>query len=153
MLNIATYRIPTHEIETNIKWLEATKEDCDRRITELRRLQSNRKSTERHRDKINEIALTLYNESMHAFDIDNYHAHIEYIQLRFNCSERYAKGIYDPLKKWAKRKRIEDRNKQIVLLVATGMNKTAIAEKYCISRQQVYNCIKNNKDNFYLKKR
>lgn len=76
MLNIATYRIPTHEIETNIKWLEATKEDCDRRITELRRLQSNRKSTERHRDKINEIALTLYNESMDAFDIDNYHAHI-----------------------------------------------------------------------------
>lgn len=151
MLNVDLMNTPTQEINRMIKWLEFARNDCDLRIAELERLKQNRQRSCTHRKTINELALEIYNSDKEFLSKHNQYEATLNIQKQLLCSWPRARQTYDVLKKWATNKKRRDRNEQIIILANSGMNKTNIADKFQITRQQVYNVLRKNKKSIFLK--
>ena len=145
MLDIKIKTIPTHQINGTIEWLESIKDDCDFKIRKLKALKRHRAQAQKHRDMMNILARQVYNEGTEFLNTDDHLSQILVIMQRLGCNEARAHKVYATLKQWTKVKRRQDRDQEIVLLARTGMRKIHIAEKYKISRQQVYNVIRGHK--------
>ena len=145
MLDIKIKTIPTHQINGTIEWLESIKADCDFKIYKLTMTKRSRAQAQKHRDMMNDLARRVYNEGTEFLDTDDHNTQILVIMQRLDCNEERAQKIYNTLKRWTTMQKRKDRDQEIILLARTGMKKAKIAEKYKITRQQVYNVIKEHK--------
>lgn len=144
MLDIKIKTIPTHQINGTIEWLESIKADCNFKIYQLKMTKRRRAQAQKHRDMMNDLARRVYNEGTEFLDTDDHDTQILVIVQRLDCNIERAKKLYDTLKQWTTMQKRKDRDQEIVLLARTGMKKVKIAEKYKITRQQVYNVIREH---------
>jgi DNA-directed RNA polymerase specialized sigma subunit len=143
MLSLEDYNIPTREIDRMIKWYIEVKHDCDYRIAELKKLKSERNRSLRYKAMINKLVKQVLDEGSEFMQLGDYDDRVRIITQRIGCDWKRGEQLYDLIFAKAKKKRISDRDQQIIALAATGMKKTEIAKKYGISRQMVYRIIEN----------
>ena len=146
MFNFKVRDVPTKEIDRTIEWLETIRKDCEFRIYQLKKRKSGNTRTSNWRQRRNALAEEIYRGNNELFETGDYDSRIKYIREHMECDEKRAAHVYDILRVWAKRKRRNNRDQEIAFLAKSGMNKSNIAEKFKISRQQVHNIIKKHKE-------
>jgi len=140
--------VPTGEIEQIKGWLTSIQQDCEFKISQLESLERSRNTSEEWRNDINDIARQFY-------DPDSLHLDIEtrqkIIQQRLGCEPHRARHIAERVHKWAINKTKTNRNEEICFKHRNKVSVTKIAQEYKISRQQVYNILKDDKKTQYFK--
>ncbi len=145
MLNFKIQDVPTKEITRTIEWLDTIRKDCEYRIYQLNKIKSGNNKTSQWRRLMNALAKEIYYRNNELFETGDYDSRIKYIREHLDCDEKRATHIYDILRRWAKRKRRNNRDQEIAFIAKSGMKKSDIAEKFKISRQQVHNILKKHK--------
>jgi hypothetical protein len=140
-------RIPTHEIEQVISWLNQMKSDINYRIAELEGLRQYRERSKEWRDNINDLA--------HHFMDDMYLNHDEQmlyksIKQRLGTPPHITRHIAGNVKSWIKKRKKQIRNEKICLAYRTGKKPHKIAKKHKISRQQVHNIVRADATNKFM---
>lgn len=139
---------PSREIEQSIGWLEDVVRDCEFKIAELETLKANRERSKEWRQGINEIARQFYDEDSLHLSFDQRY---EIVRQRIDAPPHRLKLIAERIQKWADKKQREHRNADICFMARNGQRHAEIAAKYDISRQQVYNIVKNDDKMRYLR--
>lgn len=132
--------IPTSEIEQTIHWLSEVRNDCEYKIGRLRKIQENRERSRQWRVDLNNLAYEFCDPDALHLDHDTRAA---IIKQRLGCDNARAHHLADIVMNWAKNKSRRQRNQIIRLQINAGMKPAEIAQKHGISRQQVYNILKN----------
>ncbi len=139
---------PTPEIEQVIGWLTDIKQDCDFKISQLEKLLAERQRADAWRKNVNSLAKQFYDPDSLHLDIET---RIQIVQQRLAVEPHIARHIAQRVQCWAKRKRRENRNAQILVKHDAGWKIPQLAKNYKLSRQQVHNIVKNRRDQRFLK--
>ncbi|MGH1403261.1 MAG: Mor transcription activator family protein [Alphaproteobacteria bacterium] len=132
--------IPTHEIDQAISWLNNIKHDCDHQISSLKLLKAERERSQKWRNDINALAKAFC-------DPDALHLNLEtrtnIIQQRLGCNIEKAQQIAEIVTRWAKNEYRKQRDKKIYNdRITNDMSAAECAKKYGMTRQQIYNIVK-----------
>lgn len=148
-LNFYSMRnIHTGELEQVKSWLKAIKNDCESKIEEIKRLERDRKRSENWRREMNEISKQFRDPEHMDLDLNT---RAKIIQQRLGCSVDRARQIADHVHAWAVRENRRQRNEQICFKYRCGESAAHLSKVYGVSRQQVYNIIKADKDYKFIK--
>ena len=138
----------THELAQAKNWLLSIKADCEFKIDQIKKIESDRKRAEKWRTNINAI-------SKEFRDSDNLHidlrTRLDIVRQHLGHEHPQARAIALQAHKWAQKQVIIERNQIICLKKKSGESVTVLARDYGLSRQQVYNVIKDDKTMQLLK--
>lgn len=135
--------VPTQEIESNIIWLNKQLQNIDHQIHRLKQIKTDRDRVRKWREDMNNIAQQFYDEDSLHLDLET---RAKIIQQRLGCEWHRAYFLADKIQKWVKNKMRNDRDKNICHEYARGTSATKLAKKHQISRQQIYNIVKKEKN-------
>lgn len=133
---------PTAEIDQAISWLGNVKQDCDYKITALKRLKADRERSKQWRNEINAIAQEFCDPD--ALHLDT-NTRADIIRQRLGCDPEKALNIAKQVSRWSEREKKKRRDTAIYTLHLKGRSPVEIATRYHITRQQVYNIIRQQK--------
>lgn len=132
--------VPTREIDQTCFWLEQIKADCDFKINELKNIKADRERAQKWRNKMNAVTEDFYNEDFLQL---NDEAKLDMIQNNLQCDRSKAEFIGMQIDKRVKHNKRKNRNIEIKNAHINGASVTKLAEKHELSRQQIYNILKN----------
>lgn len=135
--------VPTAEIDQTIFWLDTLRADCDHKIKLLLQLKNDRSRASRHRRDMNALARQFYDDDSLHLDLET---RTQIVRQRLGCDPDRARAIANLVDAWARKKRKTKRDELICLRYDAGIAPGKIAREFDLSRQQVYNILKNRKD-------
>jgi mevalonate kinase len=144
-INYQLYKAPTSHLNQEIERFNEIIFHAESRILDIKRVKNSRKAMAEHRKRLNALAeqyISYYDPKRSKSEF------IAKIRTILTCDTSYAEQVYEIIRKRVKSADTAKRNQKIVLL-SEYMDKTKLARKFNLSRQQIHNIINDNRSTYF----